>query len=143
MTFYQVLSVAHGGSAILLLSLAVFSIGIAVSIAVKPAADQANKALVSKANTVGLIQNIVVGIVALTGLVVAFMGSWPLSHFWLWTSLGVVVFYSLALQYITKPARMAVAKGGSEGKVGLQVALQVAHVLLLMVTFASMMVKPL
>jgi hypothetical protein len=70
------------------------------------------------------------------------MGSWPWSQFWLWSSLRVVVFYSVALEYITKPARLAVAEGGSEGKVGLQVGLQVAHVLLLLVAFASMVVKP-
>jgi len=141
-SFYQVLSMAHGGAAILLLSVALVSILIAVLIAVRPAADPANENLVRKANTAGLVQNIIIGIVTLTGVVAVFMGSWPFSQFWLWSSLVVVAFYSAALQFITKPARMAVAEGGSEGKVGLQVALQVAHVLLLMVVFASMMVKP-
>ena len=142
MSFYQVLSMAHDGAAILLLSLALISILIAVLIAVRPAADPANQDLVRKANVSGLIQNIVVGLVTLTGVMVAFMGSWPLSQFWLWSSLVAMAFYSVALQFITKPARMAVAEGGSEGKVGLQVALQVAHFLLLMVVFASMTVKP-
>ena len=142
MSFDQVLNMAHGGAAILLLSLALISILIAVLIAVVPAADPANENLVRRANTAGLIQNIVVGFVTLTGVVAVFMGSWPFSQFWLWSSLVAMAFYSVALQFITKPARMAVAEGGSEGKVGLQVALQVAHVLLLMVVFASMLVKP-
>lgn len=142
MSFDQVLNMAHGGAAILLLSLALISILIAVLIAMVPAADPANENLVRRANTAGLIQNIVVGIVTLTGVVAVFMGSWPFSQFWLWSSLVAMAFYSVALQFITKPARMAVAEGGSEGKVGLQVALQVGHVLLLMVVFASMLVKP-
>jgi hypothetical protein len=97
---------------------------------------------VRKANSAGLIQNVVVWIVSLTGVIAVFMGSWSFSEFWLWSSLGVMAFYSAALQFITKPKRMLVAEGGSEGKVGLQVALQVAHVLLLLVVFASMIVKP-
>jgi hypothetical protein len=141
-SFYEVLSMAHGGAAIALLLLALSSISIAVLIAVRPAADPANEVLVRRANISGLIQNVVIGVVTLTGVVAAFMGSWSFSQFWLWSSLAVVAFYSAALHFITKPARMAVAEGGSEGKVGLQVALQVAHVLLLMVVFASMVVKP-
>jgi hypothetical protein len=132
----------HSGAAILLFFLALGSIAIAVLIAVRPAADPANEDLVKKANAAGLIQNIVVGIVTLTGVIAAFIGSWSFSEFWLWSSLVVMAFYSAALQFFTKPARMAVAEGGSEGKVGLQIALQVAHVLLLIVVFASMMVKP-
>jgi hypothetical protein len=118
------------------------SVAIAVLIAVRPGADPANANLVRKANTAGLLQNMVVGIVTLTGVIAVFMGSWSFSQFWLWSSLVVVAFYSAALQFITRPARMAVAEGGSEGKVGMQVALQVAHVLLLIVVFASMMAKP-
>lgn len=139
---YEILRLAHSGAGILLFSLALISIVISVLIAVKPAADPANEELVSKANTVGLIQNVFVGIVTLTGVIVVFMGPWPFSQFWLWSSLFVMAFYVVALEYMTKPARMAVAEGGSEGKVGLQVALQVAHVLLLMVAIASMVVKP-
>jgi hypothetical protein len=122
--------------------LALISILIAVLIAVKPAADAANEGLLRKANAAGLIQILVVGFVTLTGVVAVFMRSWPFSEFWLWSSLVTVAFYIAALQFITKPARMAVAEGGSEGKVGLQVGLQVAHVLLLLVVFASMLVKP-
>ncbi len=133
---------AHGGAGILLLALALISILIAVLIAVRPAADPANEKLVRKANTAGLIQIIVVGIVTLTGVIAMYMGSWPFSQFWLWSSLVAMIFYGAALQFITKPKRMLVAEGGSEGKVGLQVALQVAHVLLLLVVFASMIVKP-
>lgn len=142
MSFYQVLNVAHGSAGVLLLLLALTSVLIAVLIAVKPGVDPANEKLVRRANTAGLIQNIFVGIVTLTGLIAMYMGSWPFSEFWLWTSLVAMVFYSAALQFVTKPARMAVAEGGSEGKVGLQVALQVAHVLLVMVVLASMLVKP-
>lgn len=142
MSFYQVSSMAHSGAAILLLALGVISVLISVLIAVKPAADSANEALVRRANRIGLIQNAVRGIVALSGVMATFLGSWSFSQFWLWSGLVVVAFYGLAIEFITKPARMAVAEGGSEGKVGLQVGLQVAHVLLLLVTFASMVVKP-
>lgn len=142
MDFHQVLNAAHGGAGILLFLLALSSISIAILIAVKPGADPANEKLVKKANTAGLIQNIVVGVVVLTGVIAVYMGSWPFSQFWLWSSLVAMLFYSAALQFVTKPARMAVAEGGSEGKVGLQVALQIAHALLVLVVMASMLVKP-
>jgi uncharacterized membrane protein len=142
MDFYPILSMAHGGTAILLLSLAIISVLISVLIAVKPAADQANEGLIKKANTVGLIENIVAGIVTVTGVIAVFMGSWPLSQMWLWLSLVIMVLYSVALEFITKPARLAVPKGGSAVKAGLQVCLQLAHVLLLLVAFALMRFKP-
>ncbi len=142
MSFYNILSMAHGGAAMLLLSLAIISVVIAVLIAVKPAADQANEGLVKKANFVGLIEIIVASFVTLTGVIAMLMGSWPLSQLWLWLSLMIVVFYIVALQWITRPARLAVAEGGSEVKSGLQVVLQVAHVLLLFGAFALMQLKP-
>ena len=136
------LSMAHGGAALLLFSLAIISVLIAVLIAVRPAVDQANQRLVKKANTVWLIENIIAGIVTLSGVLAMFLGSWSLSQLWLWMSLLIMVFYSVALVYITKPARQAVAQGGSEVKTGMQVVLQVAHVLLLLVAFALMLLKP-
>ena len=140
--FHQALSFAHSSAGVLLFLLALVSVLISVLIAVKPAADHANEELVSKANTVGRVQQVFVGIVTLTGVIAALMGPWTFSQFWLWSSLAVMAFYVVALEFVTKPARIAVADGGSEGKVGLQVGLQVAHVLLLMVAIASMVVKP-
>jgi hypothetical protein len=142
MSFYRILSMAHAGAAILLLSLATISVLIAVLIAVKPAADQAHKGLVKKANFVGLIEMIVAIIVTLTGVIAMFMGSWSLSQSWLWMSLMVMAFYIVALGWITRPARLAVAEGGSQVKSGLQVVLQMGHVLLLFVAFALMELKP-
>ena len=142
MSFYRTLSMVHGGAALLLFSLAIISVLIAVLIAVKPAADQANQRLVKKANTVWLIENIIAAIVTLSGVLAMFLGSWSLSQLWLWMSLLIMVSYSVALVYITKPARQAVAQGGSEVKTGMQVVLQVAHVLLLLVAFALMLLKP-
>jgi hypothetical protein len=141
-SFYSVLTLVHGGAAILLFSLAIISVLISVLIAVKPAVDPANDGLVIKANIVGLIENIVVGIVVLTGAIAVFMGAWSWSQSWLWMSLMIMVFYSAALIYITKPARMSVAVGGSAVKTGLQVVLQTGHVLLLIVAFAFMLLKP-
>ena len=142
MSFYRILSMAHAGTAILLLSLATISVVIAVLIAVKPAADQAHKGLVKRANFVGLIEIIVAVIVTLTGVIAMYMGPWSLSQSWLWMSLMVIAFYIVALEWITKPARLAVAEGGSEVKVGMQVVLQMGHVLLLFVAFALMELKP-
>ncbi len=132
----------HIGAGILLLALAITSILIAVLIAVKPAADPANARFVKRANTVSLMQQIIIGIVILTGLTSAYMASLPLSQLWLWMSLMIIVFYSIVLEFVTKPARMAVAVGGSAVKVGMQVNLQVGHMLLLFVSFAFMMLKP-
>jgi hypothetical protein len=142
MSLHPILSMAHSGAAILLFSLAIISLLISVLIAVKPAADHANEGLTKKANTVGLIENIVVGIVTLTGVITVFTGSWSFSQLWVWMSLLIVAFYSAALIFITKPARLAVAKGGSAVKVGMQVTLQLGHVLLLIVAFAFMVLKP-
>ena len=142
MSSYDVLYKVHGGTSILLLSLAIISVLIAILIAVKPAADPANEGLVKKANIVGLIENFVVVIVTLTGVIAVFMGTWAWSQSWLWMSLMIVVFYSVALIFITKPARLAVAEGGSAVKTGLQVILQIGHVLLLVVAFALMVLKP-
>ena len=136
------LSWIHWGAGILLFLLALVSIQIAVLIAVRPGADPANERLVRRANTTSRIQHFVIAVVTLTGVMAVWMGSRPFSEFWLWSSLVAMGFYSAALQFFTKPARMAVADGGSEGKVGLQVALQVAHALLLMVILASMYAKP-
>ncbi len=142
MSSYRILSMTHGAAAILLLSLATISVLIAVMIAVKPAADQAHKGLVRKANFVGLTEMIVAVIVTLTGLIAMFMGSWSLSQSWLWMSLMIMAFYIVALEWITKPARLAVAEGGSQVKSGLQVVLQMGHVLLLFVAYALMELKP-
>jgi len=132
----------HSGAAILLFSLAIISVLISVLIAVKPAVDPANSSLVKKANFVGLVELIVVGVVTLTGAIAVFLGSLSWSQSWLWMSLMIMVFYTVALIFVTKPARMSVAKGGSEIKVGMQVILQMGHVLFLFVAFALMLLKP-
>jgi hypothetical protein len=142
MSFDPILSQAHGGAGILLLSLAIISVVIAVLIAVKPAVDPANKVLVKTANFVGLIEVVVAVIVTLTGVIAMFMNSLPLSQLWLWLSLIIMAFYIVALIWVTKPARLAVAEGGSEIKSGMQVILQIGHVLLLFVAFTLMVLKP-
>jgi hypothetical protein len=142
MDFYQLLSVVHGWSAILLFALAMMSVAISVLIAVKPAVDPANSALLKKANIVSITESSVAGTVTLTGLVVMMMGPWKLSELWLWLSLVIMLFYSVALVRITKPARLSVAAGGSEIKSGMQVILQMGHILLLFVAFAMMLLKP-
>jgi hypothetical protein len=142
MSFYDILSMAHGGMGILLLLLAMISVSISVLIAVKPAADQAHEGLVNKANFVGLIEMIVAGFMILSGVIAVVMSSWSFSQLWLWLSLMIMVFYISALQWATKPSRMAVAEGGSHVKSGMQVVLQMAHVLLLFGAFALMYLKP-
>ena len=142
MSFYRILSLSHAAAAILLLALAIISVSIAVLMAVKPAADQAHEGLVKRANFVGLIEITVAVIVTLTGAIAVFMGSWSFSQSWLWMSLMIMVFYIVALERITKPARLAVAEGGSEVKSGMQVVLQMGHILLLFVAFALMELKP-
>ena len=143
MSWHHILSMVHSGTAILLLSLAITSVLLAVLIAVKPAAHRANEKLLKRANVVGLMQQIAIGVLVLTGVVTAHISSWTLSQSWLWMSLMIVVFYSAALEFMTKPARLAVAEGGSAVKVGLQVGLQVGHVLLLLVAFLLMVLRPL
>ena len=142
MSSYLSLSTLHSGMGILLFSLAIVSVIISVLIAVKPAADQAHAGLMKKANFVGLIEFVVAGILALTGIVAVSMGTWEWSELWLRMGLLVLVFYCVALVFVTKPARLAVPKGGSAVKTGLQVVLQMGHVLLLFVAFALMVLKP-
>ena len=142
MNAYDILSTVHASTAMLLLSLALIATLISVLIAVKPAADPANERLLSRANTVGLIEQVVVGIVTASGVVAVLLTSFSLSQPWLWMSLMIMVFYSAALKFITKPSREAVAEGGSAAKSGLQVVLQIGHVLLLIIAFFLMVSKP-
>jgi hypothetical protein len=142
MNFDPTLSLAHSGAGLLLLALAMISVVISVLIAVKPAIDPANIALVKKANFIGMIEVIVAVIVTLTGLIAMFMGSLPLSHLWIWLSLLVMIFYIAALIWVTKPSRLVVAEGGSAVKSGMQVILQIGHVLLVFVALTLMVLKP-
>ena len=87
-------------------------------------------------------ENIFAGIVTATGLTVMFMGDWQFSDLWMWMSLMIIVFYSVALVVITKPARLRVAEGSSEVKTGLQVVLEIGHIMLLMIAFSLMMFRP-
>jgi hypothetical protein len=136
------LSTAHGGAGFLLLALAIISVVFAVLIAVKPAIDPANQRLVKRANFVSIMEIIVAVFVTLSGLIAMVMGEWPVSQLWLWLSLVLMVFYIAALTWVTRPARLVVAKGGSQVKSGMQVVLQMGHVLLLFVAFALMELKP-
>jgi hypothetical protein len=140
--FGPLLVIAHWSTGILLFALAMISVSMSVLIAVKPAADPTNAKLLRKANIVGLTESIVAGIVALTGLIAVFIGSWSLSELWLWLSLVIMLFYLTALKRVTKPARQVVAVGGSAIKSGMQVILQIAHLLLLLVAFLLMFLKP-
>ena len=142
MSFPITLSTVHAGSAIFLLFLAHVSVGLAVWIAVKAAADPANQKIVNMANKVSFVENAVAGVLTLSGLIIAIQGPWSLSEMWLWMSLVIMVFYMVALVRVTKPARMAVAIRGSEIKSGMQCILQIGHVLLLIVAFMLMLIKP-
>jgi hypothetical protein len=75
-------------------------------------------------------------------VIIVFMGSWSFSQLWLWLSLMLMIFYCTALVSVTRPARLAVAVGGSAVKAGMQVVLQIGHVLLMLVAFALMLMKP-
>ena len=143
MKLSPILNIAHSGTGILLFSLAILSVIFAVLIAVKPATDPANEGLLRKANSVGLVESLVAVIVTLTGVMMVFIGPWSFSELWLWMSLLTMAFYSAALFFITTPARLLVAKDGSAVKCGMQVALQIGHVLLLIFASALMLLKPL
>jgi len=142
MDFYQILITTHIGVGILLFLAALASVSVAVVSAVHPANDEYNLVLVEHGNTVGLIENIIACMVMLTGLAAVFLGSFSLSDLWLWMCLSIIVFYSLMLVFITKPARLRVASGGSATKTGMQVLFHVAHILLIIVSFAFMLLKP-
>ncbi|MDP6095583.1 MAG: hypothetical protein QGG67_06285, partial [Gammaproteobacteria bacterium] len=120
MSFSPLIGLLHIGTAIALGFLALVSIWIAVLTAVNPGVDQANKNLIKRANIVGLFENIVAVILTLTGVIAAILGSWSFSELWLWLSLMIMAFYSAALMFVTKPARLVVAKDGSAIKAGMQ-----------------------
>ena len=142
MSSYSFLVVVHEVAGILLFLFAMISVSMSVLIAVKPAADPANERRLKQANTIGLTESVVAGAVALTGIIAMIMGSWPLSELWLWLSLLIMLFYLTALKRVTKPSRQLVAVGGSEIKSGMQVVLQVGHLLLLLIAYALMLLKP-
>ncbi|MAF82908.1 MAG: hypothetical protein CL797_02250 [Chromatiales bacterium] len=128
--------------AISLFFIALISIWISVLTAVNPGVDQANKRLIKRANLVGLIEGIVAIILTLTGVVSVILGTWAFSELWLWLSLMIMAFYITALNFVTKPARMVVAKDGSAIKAGMQVILQIGHFLLILVAYSLMLLKP-
>ena len=136
------MNMVHIGASLLLFVLAIISVLFSVLIAVKPAADPANSVLLRKANIAGLIESIVACAVLLTGLIAVYLGSWSLSLPWVWMSLMIMVFYMVALVYVTKPARLIVSQRGSAVKTGMQVILQIGHVLLILVAFSLMFLKP-
>ncbi len=142
MEFDSLFHMAHVGLGIVLFALSLISVSIAVISAVNPDADQANKRLVERANRVGLIENTFAVLVILAGLMTVFTGSYSLGELWLWLSLVIMVFYCLMMVFVTKPARLVVADGGSAIKAGMQVLLQVAHVLLILVVYSLMLIKP-
>ena len=53
-----------------------------------------------------------------------------------------MAFYSAALMFVTKPARLVVAKDGSAIKAGMQIILQTGHFLLVVVAYFLMLLKP-
>lgn len=136
------MSMVHSSVSILLFVLAIISVTFSVLIAVKPAADPANSVLLKRANIAGHIESIVACVVLLTGLIAVFMGSWSLSEAWVWMSLMIMVFYIAALVLVTKPARSIVSLHGSAVKAGMQVILQIGHILLIIVAFSLMLLKP-
>jgi uncharacterized membrane protein len=143
MNAYRVLMIAHAWVGALLFLLVISSIATAVHIAVKPDDDRANARLLNRANTIGLIENVVAVLLTLTGVTVMLMGNWPLSQAWLWMSLAIMLFYSTTVFAITKRPRMALAEGGTAVKAGMQVLLHVTYLLLLLVGLVLMWVKPL
>ena len=136
------LIIVHSGTAIVLFSVAMISVTLAVLIAVRPAVDHGNAELLRKAKTVGRIEGFVAVVLTLTGLITVFASPWSFSQSWVWMSLMAMVFYSAALFFITNRSRLVVAKGGSAVKCGMQVNLQMGHVLLLIFVLALMYVKP-
>ena len=142
MSLHPVLSMVHASGAVLLISLALLSVLLAVLIAVKPATDQTHTGLMKKANTVGSIEHAMLGFVALTGVIAVFTGSWSFSQLWVMMGVIIVTVYSGALIFLTKPSRLVVMKGGSALKVGMQVTLHIGHLLLLIVAFTYMLLKP-
>ena len=142
MKSYPLLVLAHSGTGIALFLLAMVSVSMSVLIAVKPAADPANEGLLRMANLVGLTESVAAGLVALSGLIAVWLGPWSLSQLWLWLSLVIMLFYLTALKRVTKPSRQTVSVGGSQIKSGMQIILQIGHLLLLLVAFFLMVLKP-
>ncbi len=126
---------AHGGMGMLLLLLAITSLGMAVK-AIISAPNEGNMKI---ANITGLLETITAGIVTLTGIIAIFTSPWPQSQLWIWIGLVIMVAYSIFLKRLTKPARLATAEGSSASK---WAGLQVVHVVLVITAFALMRLKP-
>jgi hypothetical protein len=132
----------HVGSVILLFCLALLAIFFAVWKAAKAGVDRTNEWLVQIALAIWLAENVVALIVILTGLAALYVGSMSLSLVWAWMSLLIMVFYSVTLLFMLKPARPALAEGGNPIKVAMQVLLHFVYLLLIAFAFALMLLKP-
>jgi hypothetical protein len=135
MEFYPILVKAHGGMAMLVFLLA----GLSLLVALFATLAKANGGVLKAGNITGLLETICAGIVTLTGIVVTAIGPLPLGQAWIWIGLVIMVIYSILLKRLTKPARLAVADGGGAAK---WAGFQLVHVVLLVIGFALMKMKP-
>lgn len=132
MEHYLILAKAHGGFAMLLFALAFVSLLLA-------ALSTATKKVPGFANIAGLVETIVAGVVTLSGLVVMFVGPYPLSQIWLWLGLVIAVIYSVVLKRVVKPARLESQQSG-EGA-GKWLAGQLGLFVLVIAAFGLMKLK--
>lgn len=135
MNIQLILAKAHGGFAMLLALLALISLAFAFKSLAAGSQTGVNKL----ANIAGLIETIIAGLVTLTGIVLMFVSPWPLSQLWIWIGLVLMVFYSISLKRLTKPARLAAAEGDSSSK---WVVFQAVQLALVLVGYALMILKP-
>lgn len=135
MNLTVIVAKAHGGMGMLLLLLAAVSLAMAV----KAIISAPNSGSMKTANITGLLETITAGVVTLTGIIAIFTSTWSLSQLWIWVGLVIMVAYSIFLKRFTKPARLATAEGGSASR---WAGLQAVHVVLVIVAYLLMKLKP-
>ena len=136
MPIETIIAKAHSGMAMLLLPLAIISLAFAIR---AMACSNAKECCMKTANITGLLETITAGLVTITGIAAIFTTAFPLSQMWIWAGLVIMVIYSVFLKRLTKPARLAISEGGSAAT---WTGLQTVHVLLVLIAFALMKLKP-
>ena len=142
MSLHPILSMTHVSAGMLLALLAVLSVVLSAWIVVKTFTGHAEEAPMEQAKLVARFEHVIVGFVVLSGVIAIFTGSWSFSEQWLWMSLIIMAIYSGAMIFLTNPSNLVIVEGETAVRMGMQLIFRFLHILLLMIIFAYMFLKP-
>jgi len=134
---YTALSHSHSGLAYLLFLFTLVSLLSAIALKVSP-----NTRLLSVAKVTRTLETALIGLIALSGLVVLFIGQWPLISLWPWLALVGVFVHGIVAVGRIKPLQVNFNDDDAKGKSQLM-SFALLQCLLVIAIIGLMHVKPL